>query len=280
MSLIEKKYSDFKERQSKRNKAGYLLFVYLPVMLSIGIYLFFQSVIFYYVWITIAAFGLLLWFFIVVTRSWFPETVETKVFVNLFEAYNRLQLCLTKDERSQLNLELAHKKVKNATLILKRYAIKLDSESSSNLIKNEIAEPYRELAKNLETRILPRIIQRKNLSEMQEILCALAFSFSEVNTTLHVSDIVSRNKELKKYEPIEVEEPVSKFRIILSKDSARISLSFAISFFGLGALLWIHSIWANTNLIEAFKDSSYFLQFAIGIIAGGLAIYAIIRKKT
>jgi len=280
MSAIETKYSDFKERQSKRKKAGYLLFVYLAVMLSIGIYLFFQSVIFYYVWMMIAAGGLLFWFLIAVTRSWFPEMVETKIFVKLYEASNRAQLCLTKDGTSQSNLELAHKKAKDATLILKRYSVKLSSESSSRLVKNEVAEPYKELAKNLETRILPRIVQRKNLPEIQGILCALAFSFSEVYAVLHVSDIISRNKELNKYEPINVEEPISTFRIILAKDSVRIFLSFFISFLGLITILWIHSVLANTNLLEEFNDSSYFLQFAIGVIAGGLGIYALLRQKT
>lgn len=280
MSVIETKYSDFKERQSKRRLAFYFFIFFLIASVIITIYTFLEIRWFYYVWINIVVLGAVAGFLYVVTRSWFPEMVETAVFVNFYEAYNRIQACSTKDERTQLNLKMAYQKAKKATLILKKYAAKLTIESHSRLVKTEIAEPYQELAKNLETRILPRIIQRKNMPEIEGILCALAFSFSEVHKVIHANDIISRNKELKKYEPIKMEEPISKFRIILSKDSARIFFSFVFSFFGLIGILWVHSVWTNTNLIEAFKDSSYFLQFAIGVIAGGLGIYALIRQKT
>jgi len=280
MSVIETKYSDFKERQSKRKKAVYFLFFFLIVSIIFGIYLFFESVLFYYVWMSIAMFGVLLWFFFVTTRSWFPEMVETKIFVNFYEASNRLKLCSKKDERLQLNLETAHEKAKNATLILKRFASKLSIESHSRLIKTEIAEPLKLLVKNLETRILPRILQRDNVSEMRDVLFVLADYFGETYRTLNLNYVISQNKDLeKKYEPIEVEEPISRFRTILSMQHVKISLSIIIALIATSPLLVIYSLWFG-NLIEAFTSiEALFAYVGLLLLVVKEAIYPYINKK-
>ncbi len=254
MSRMVAKYSDFKERQSKRTKAFYIFILLLMASVIFGIYLFFEIRWLYYVWINIAGLGFLLGFFYVIKRPWFPETVETDVFVNFYEASNRLKLCSKKDERLQLNLETAHEKAKNATLILKRYASKLSSESRSRLIKTEIVEPLKELAKNLETRILPRIIQRENVSQIQDVLFVLAEHFSEAHRPLLLSYVISQNKELeKKYEPIEVEILSSNVRVFLSMRPVMISLSIIIALIVTSPLLVIYSLWFG-NLNEAFTS--------------------------
>lgn len=280
MSVIETKYSDFKKRQTKRNRAVYVLVFFVIVSTSLLVYSFIEFRPLYYIGTIIFGVGILAWFLIVITRSWFPEMVETKIFVNFYEAYKRLEACSAKDERAQLDLEKAHQEAKTATLILKRYALKLSSESSSRLIRTEIAERYRELASNLETRILPRIIKKIDVEEIKGILCALSFSFSEVYTTLHVSDIVTRNKELKKYDPIESEEPISEFRTILARRSTRILLSFIGSLIFIIIVYWLYSIFANTDFIEELKVFSNFQTFLFGVSAVGGIIYGIISKKT
>ena len=245
MPEIEEKYSAFKARQVKRTRSFQILIFFVIVSIIFGIYLFFEIKWFYYIWMNIAVFGVLSWFFYVITRSWFPEMVETEIFVKFYEAYKYLKL--KDDERSQFYSKKAYENAETGTLILKKFVSKISNESRSRLLKTEIGKPLTKLVKNLETRILPRIVQRKDVPKMQEVLFGLTQLFSEAYSSLHLNDIIAHNKDFEKLDPIEVEKGISRFRNLLSKEPIKLLLSFAFSFLITAVAVLIHSNYYQTN---------------------------------
>jgi len=277
MSEIDEKYSAFKARQVKRTRSFQILIFFVIVTIIFGIYLFFEIRWFYYIWINIAVFGVLLWFFYVVTRSWFPEMVETQIFVKFYEAYKCLKL--KDDERSQFYSKKAYENAETGTLILKRFVSRINNESRSRLLKTEMGKPLKKLVKNLETRILPRIVRRKDVSKIQEVLFILTQLFSEAYSSLHLNDIIAHNKDLEKLDPLEVEKGISRFRNLLSKEPIKLLLSFAFSFLITVMAVLIHSSFYQINLVNLFSDLGILLQTLGFGSALGLGIYAFLRKK-
>lgn len=197
--------------------------------------------------------------------------------VKFYDAYKHLNFYLVEDEKA--HLINAYKKAKTASVILKQFSTELNS-FHSRLIKTEIKKPIKTLSENLESRLLPRILKKENISEMQDILLVLAEHFSEAFRALQLEDVISQNKELEKYGPIELEEPPNRLRNLSSLDSVKLIASLVFSFVIIMASLWIHSIIFNTNSFDLLENPTTFLTFIIGVFGIGGVIFTYIRKKS
>lgn len=279
MSVMEKKYSNFKDRQAQRNKAFWIFLVIGISIALVGSALLFFMKWLYGIFIPIVTFGFFFGFIYEQTRPWAIETFETKIFVNFYEASELLGHCSEEDEKFDFHSKKAYNKAKKATSKISNFSAGFDN-SRSKLLKNQIGKPLNNLVKNLETRILPRITQKGNIFEMQSVLSGLAQLFSEAHKPLTLKDIISKNVDLARYDTVENEEITFKFRSILSREPIKILLSF-LSSFGITTIgVLVHSYLFQTDLWVAFGDLGTFITYLIGWLAFGLAIYAILRKKS
>jgi len=230
-------------------------------------------------WFLVGILGFILGGLYVVTRSWTFEMVETGIFVEFYEASNLLELCSKEDENSPFYARKAKNKVKLAISSLETLYSKLE-ETRSKLFKNRFAKPLRSLGENLETRILPRIAQQKDIEIMRSVLRGLASLFGEAQKPISLDDIVSKNKDLEHFEYIESEEKATtRLRIILSKNPIKFSFSIFLGFFITAIPVLIHWKLYQTDLLDLLSNLTTFVEiFGIGI-ASGLAIYAVWRRK-
>lgn len=275
---IGKKYRAFKDRQVQRRKA---LGAFLAILI---IEIFALALIGYNtVWVrnygvAVVPFSFLLCFLYLISQSWAHEWYETDVFVKMYEAFQLLGLYSNKDEGSWFYVRKGANKVKGAMKSLRKWSNSVGGESSK-LAKKELVEPLRNLEENLGTRILPRIAQNKDIGNMIPVLRGIAKLFSEAQKPISLDAIVSKNKDLERYESIELEESPTQLRIILSKEPVKLACSFLLSFFVVTIAVLIHWQLFQTDLLDLISSLTNFLQMLTVGIALGVGFYAVLRRK-
>ena len=271
-------YDGFKLRQAQRNKAFWIFLVFFIFSVFTGAILFFTIDWLYPIWVSIATLIFFIWFIYVQMQPWASEKIENKIFYNFYEANRFLGLCSEKDEKSSgFYSKKAYSQAKNATVSVRRLSSGL--RNSSSILKIQLSKPLTRFHDNLKTRILPRIVQRRNVSQMQSVLQGLAQIFGEVQKPISLDAIISKNEDLERYDIIELDGVTIKFRDILSKEPIRILISFASSFAVITIAVLIHSSLFQTNLWVVFGELGTFITYLIGCLALGLGIYELLRKK-
>lgn len=232
----------------------------------------------YRFWVPIGTFGFAIAFIYTITQSWASEMIETKIFVNFYEASKLLGQCSEEDEKFGFHSKKAYNKSKKATLQLKRLSSSLNN-SRSKLLKNQIGKPFGNLVENLNTRILPRIIQREDITQISSVLRGLAHIFSEAQKPISLAEIISKNTDLERYEPIELEDALTKFKAILAMEPIKFCSSVFFAFVLITFVLLIHSLLYQSDLSASFRNPITFIEI-VGIGLGlGYAIYTIIKQK-
>jgi len=199
--------------------------------------------------------------------------------LKMYEAIQLLGLYSNEDESSWLYIGKGANKVKGAMKSLRKWGNSVGG-GFSKLAKKELVEPLRNLEENLGTRILPRIAQNKDIVNMIPVLRGIAKLFGEAQKPINLDDIVSKNKDLERYESIEVEVRPTQLRTIFSKEPVRFACSFLLSFFILTTAVSIHSQLYQTDLLDLLSSLTTFLEL-LGIgIALGLGFYAVLRRKS
>jgi len=194
---LEKAYRAFKERQQQRRKIVAYSVSLLVLWILLGLYL-----NFWHYWLPIGIVGFAIGFPYVMTRSWAKEMIETNIFVLMYESAELLDLCTDKSKNTTFYSRKAAHKVSDAIRKLDILRSNLE-KILSILCRREFAEPLRQLKGNLETRILPRIAKQKDIVHVVSVLRGLAQLFGEVQKPLKIDDLVSRNRELERFEPME-----------------------------------------------------------------------------
>lgn len=275
---MEKAYRAFKERKSQRWKA-FVAFVALLTIETLAVVCVAYTVIWFRVYgPMIVLLSVLFGAVYLTTQPWAGEWYETEIFVRTYEALKLLELCSNEDGSSMFYSRKATKKVKGAIRTLNRWTGKVEL-SSSKLINREYTEPLRNLGENIEKRILPRIAQNKDIIEMMSVLRGIAKLFGEIQKPVNLEDIISRNKDLERYEPIELERAPSRLRTLSSMNPFRLLCSFLLSFFIITIALFIRAMFVSTDLMDLFGLPTFIEIFGIGF-AIALGIYAIWKRKT
>lgn len=278
MSEMKRVYDAFKERQAQRRKFFGIYVISIIIYILLGILIVEYVEWFTAYWTVVGFLGIPFGFFYGVTRPWSSETIESNIFVNFYQAYKSLELCSKGDENSCLYSKKAHSKSKNATLKLKRLSSRLNN-SRSKLLKNQIGKPFKTLVENLNTRILPRIIQQEDITQIRSVLKGLAKIFGEAQHPINLAEIISKNTDLERFEPIEIEDALTKFKAILAMGPIKFCISIFLAFMLITFILSIHSLWYKSDLSALFSNPITFIEI-IGIGLGlGYAIYTIIRQK-
>lgn len=122
-------------------------------------------------------------------RFWILEPSETMIFVNLYKALGLLELYSEEKESSKLLLGKSVRNIKKA--IKEIHPLWHPEKINSLLFDKEFSEPLENLSKNLENRILPRIIQGKEIHKIQSTLRELAKVFGEIQQPISLNQIVS-----------------------------------------------------------------------------------------
>ncbi len=275
---MEKAYRAFEERKSQRWKA-FVAFVALLTIETLGVVCVAYTVKWFWSYgPMIVLLSFLFGAIYIMTRPWAGEWYETKIFVRTYEAFKLLELCSNEDGSSMFYSRKATKKVRGAIRTLNKWAEHVEL-SSSKLINREYTEPLRNLVENIETRILPRIAQNKDIIEMISVLRGMAKLFGEIQKSVNLEEINSKNKDLERYEPIELERTPSRLRFLLSMNPFRLLCSFLLSFFIITTALFIRSMFVPTDLMDLFGLPTFVEIIGIGF-AIALGIYAIWKRKT
>jgi len=275
---LEKEYRAFKERQTQRRKIfGYSVSL-LSIYILLGAYIYFNESWLFILWAFAGVFGFFFGFLYVMSQSWAQEMYETDIFVDMYEASNLLELCRKKDEDSMFYSRKVSNKVSSAIRSLGNLCTNLD-KIFSRLIKREFAKPLNQLKENLETRILPRIAQNRDTETMIHVLRGLAQLFGEVAKPTTLQDIILKNKDLERFEPIELEKAPSRLRILLSMNPIRLLCSFLLSFSIITIPLFIRSMFVPTDLMDLLGLPTFIEILGIGF-AIALGIYAIWKRRT
>jgi len=275
---MKKVYRAFKGRQTQRRKAFATSVVILIVGIGLGAYINYTARWFFSYWVGIVLFSFMFGFFYLVSRSWISEYYETAIFVDMYEAFEFLEQCSNEDEESLFSLRKASNKVKDAIKSLNIWGSRIETVKSK-LIKTEYAEPLTKLAENLETRILPRIAQHKDIESMRSVVWGLANVFSKVAKSTTLDYIISLNKDLERYKAISDVEAPSRLGIILSREPIKLSVSILVSFSIITIAVFTHSKFYQTNLYDSISDITIFLEI-LGIgIALVVGIYTVWGPK-
>lgn len=114
---------------------------------------------------------------------------------------------------------------------------------------------------------------------MISVLDGLAQIFGEIVKPLSIEEIISKNKDLERFEVIDIKKHPSRIRIMLSTEPARLLfypvLGVIIIFVG----AYTHSLWYKYNLAESLSNLNTWLAWLGVGIAIGLGIYEIRKKK-
>jgi len=271
-------YRAFKERKAYRWRAFEALFTLLVIEALIVAYIAYNAIWFFSYGVWIVLFSFIFGFFYLVSRPWAVEWYETDIFVDLYEAFKLLELCSEENEDSLFYSRKATNKVRHAIKRLNSWSNSIEG-IHSKLIEKEYTKPLRKLRENLETRILSRIAQYKDIKSMESVLQGLAKLFSEARKPISLDDIISKNEDLERYEQISVEEAPTTIRIILSKEPIKLSCSIGLSFLIITIAILIHWKLFQTDLLDLISSLTTFLEILAVGIALGLGIYAILRQK-
>lgn len=267
---MEKVYRAFKERQAQRRKALAYLFAFLMMNISLGAYLHFYVEWLYEVWFPLGFLSVVFSFIYIMSRSWAQERVETKIFINMYEASNLLELCSREDDASFFYSRKATGKVRNVIRSLGGLQHSLE-KILSKLFTREFAEPLRQLKENLATIILPRIARHKDVESMIQVLRGLAKLFSEAEKPISLDDIIAKSKDLERYKLIEdLEEPM-RFRDHLSMFFSAhkfLKHGLVVSTVTIGCCVFYYMV---VSYLEISKE--YAFTGSVAIFLGFLTIY-------
>ena len=274
---MEKVYDRFRERRIQRWTVFIGYVVYLVIVIAVGTYLRFNIEWFYNYWTLGNVLGLLISFFYLMSRPWASENYEISIFIDVYDAFKDLDLISGEEAYLSFYAKKASKKLKKAILHIGSLAYKLEGANST--LAKKFAVPLRTLQNNLETRILPRISEQKEVQTMVQVLRGIAQMFSEFSKPLSIEDIASKNKDLERFEAIPISKQPSKIRIILSRESFKLSFSILLGFIIIFMGAFGHSLWYKYDLAESLGNLANFLALLAVGTAIGLGIYEVRKRK-
>jgi len=274
---MEKAYKRFEERQKQRTMFSSVLLLLFIIGFVVQTYLAFTAMQFYFYWVAALSIGVFVAFLYLIGQPWGSETLETRIFANLYQASQQLDLCSSEDSKSGLCLRKARKRVENALFYLARFEKQL-KEVNSKLVKAEFTEPLIKLRMNLRERILPRIENPKETTSMLSVLRGLADMFGEIQRPLKLEAVNDKNKVLESYDKIETKGEPNKLGLFLSRRPVRFLLSTLFSFFVISGMLLIHSFASQNNFWVSLSSTTNFIAFLGVVFALGGLIYTVIKK--
>lgn len=271
---MEKTYRAFKERQAQRRKIfGYSVSLLSIYILLAGAYFYFNVRWLLDLWTYVGVFSFVAGFIYVMTRSWAQETAETKIFVNMYEASKLLELCSKKDEDSMFYSRKASSKVSSSIRSLGNLCNALN-KMLSTLFKREFAEALSQLKESLETRILPRVAQNRDTETMIHVLRGLAQLFGEVVKPITLQDIISKNKDLERFEPIESGKRTTReaFATMISSRPMKFLCSVFLGYFSIIVIAGIFSHFLTIDFVEFLQNN------LVGVVSGGAVLSGIVAS--
>jgi hypothetical protein len=278
--LEKRVYDRWHERHIQRWKAfaGYV--IYSVIATAVATYTRFNVEWFYDYWVLGNVMGLVSGFMYLASRPWASEALETSIFVEVYGASKSLELISDVDEKDEdwnFHSKKASKKLEKAISRIGSLAYKFEQLNST--LGNNFVEPLGNLEKNLETRILPRLSEKKDVHQMIGVLRGLAQIFGEDTHPISLEEIVARNKSLERFEAIEIKRQPSRISVTLSRESVKLSLSMVLGLTIIFIGAFGHSLWVGYSLSESLSNLGNFLEFLGVGIAIGLGIYEIRKRK-
>jgi len=266
---LESKFKAYKERRAHRIKIAsifatpWILYCLLIVWINflneglatiltvIGLFAFIFSAVF------------------VDLRFWISESSETMIFVNLYRAIDFLELCSEEKETSRLYLGKAAKHVKNVITELDELTSPEKVKINSVLFDKEYAEPLESLSENLESRILPRIIESKNMLKMCSMLRGMAKIFGEIQKPIDMNDINSLNENLKSLKEISLKVKPTIFKTAIKSKPMILVVSAFLGFFSITIIAFFYCQLLTMDFFDFMRNN---LQY---ILTGGAAFTAL-----
>lgn len=193
---MEKVYRRFKGRQTQRRNAFKYWLALLAFFILFGAVINSNLKWLFGTWIFVAFLTSISCGLFIMTRSWANETIEISIFVNLYEAFKDFELYSKKDEKSRFYSTKAKNHIEEAINHLSNLYYR---KPLSSLFEREFVEPLERLKENLETIILPRITQQRDIEKMVTVLRSLAETFSEALKPITFQDIAIMNEQIEQY---------------------------------------------------------------------------------
>ena len=265
---MEKVHRAFKGRQTQRRKA----FVYWLALLAF--FILFGAIInsnlkwLFGAWLIVGFFAAISGLMYIMTRSWANETIEISIFVNLYEAFKDLELCSKKDEKSRFYLTKVKNHVEEAINHLSHLYYR---KPLSSLFEREFVDPLERFKENLETIILPRITQQKDVEKMVTMLRSLAEPFSEALKPITFQDIAIMNEQIEQYRTrgiiVAIEPKPTFMRKVEGSKIGRILSSLALSYILILMICAIYVIASGRHFAVFVNENPTIL------ILGGVTIF-------
>jgi hypothetical protein len=232
---------------------------------------------FYNYWV-LATFLILIGLFVYFNKQpWSRENYETQIFVRMFTASEKLELCTGEDISSKLCVKQASKQLENALLSFSQFVKELQKINSS-LVESRFSKPLETMQINISERILPRLKNPKEIQDIVPVLKGLAKMFGEAERSLEVEDIISKNKDLERFDKIEVKEGPSKLNIFVRRKPVQFLLANVLSFMLVFAVVLVQSYFSRTAVFDSFVNTTNFLAFLGIVIALGYGIYEVTKR--
>lgn len=207
------------------------------------------------------------------SHQWIHEPSEKKIFVNLYRSLGLVELYSEKKgKESRLYRDKAIKHVKKS--ITELYKMCRREETISILFNNEYASRLKRLAKNLQNRMLSRIVNGKDLVRIISTLRGLTKFFGEIQRPMRLDELDSINENLETFEEMPYKERVIRTmfkRALVSKPSQFI-FSIVFGYIAISIIIWIFCQFLTLNFVEFMQSN------LVSVISGGALISGVIAS--
>jgi len=269
-SNMEKVYKAFKERQARKRKAVIIFISTLIIEVITFICADYVGID----WLSgffAFLFGVTLLggFFYLGSRPWMSESIEMKIFVNLYEAIDMLETYSKSKEK--VCLKKAVKFIQKAINSIRRF-IENSTSVRCSLFHKEIVSNFEKLKASFQNRILPRVSSAKNLEVSINLLRDIANTFGRPEQEIDLNSLVSINQQLEKFKPIELKPEPSFITKIKQTTAGRILYSLTLGYLLILIICFVYATGTNQIFATFIRENPEIVIIG-GLIASGIAFY-------
>jgi hypothetical protein len=223
-------------------------------------------------------FGFYLSGIFVSSRYIISESIEERVFYRLYKTLDLLELYPKEKESLKFIKEEAAKHLKSVIFMLRRFYE--GSHPSSTLYSKEFASLFRDLNEKLERRILPRIINYKDIERVKSAIKELAEFFGEIHNPMSSDKLRDISKGLEIFEEIVIEKKTVKsiMKSILSSKPAKLIGSLFLGYFSVVMIILIFCQATNIDFMGFMRGNLMGIVSAGAVISGIYAGILVLKR--
>lgn len=276
---MELEYKAYRERRSHRIKIATIFLICWIIYIALGVWIYYIHTKVFGIFFIIGLLGFFVSLAQVGSRYWISDPNEKTIFKDLYRSSELIELCSENNyEESKLYRGKAVAHVKDAIWEIDDMC--KTENINSILFEEEFASRLERLANNLKHRILPRIVEGKDLTETISVLHGLTKFFGEIGHPMSLDELDSINENLETYGemPFTEREIKPMFKKALISKPSQLAVSIFLGYFSVTAIFWVFSQLLTIDFVE-FMRSNLVGVVSVGAVLSGIIAGIFVLKK-